>query len=133
MPQEHWGALEADLLTAGLSLDDYPARLNLRAIRWYVYHFQRGATALGRSINGASSDWGYPEELLTRVLETLRDANWQRAGNKALSRPEPMPRPGRDGPIEAVVDSNKRGSVQHFAGTPMSIEEFHRAWEGEAA
>lgn len=46
-----------------------------------------------RAIHEAAA-WGPTEYLLAAAVDALRDANWQRSGDKKLQRPDPLPRPG---------------------------------------
>lgn len=48
---------------------------------------RHSATALAVEPEAA---WGDTEHLLAAILNTLRDANWQRAGDKNRPRPEPV-------------------------------------------
>lgn len=102
-------------MEAGFALDDYPARLSLRGIRSFMY-YARAGSALWRLAHGERATWGHAEELLASVLETLWDANWQRAGNRTAPRPKPLQRPGQAPPP----------GTQHFGSEPVSIDEFRR-------
>jgi hypothetical protein len=73
-------------------------------------------SALSRLARAETDGWGHTEELLARVLETLQDANWQRAGNRTAPRPKPLQRPGQAAPE----------GVQRFGGEPVTISEFKR-------
>jgi hypothetical protein len=114
-PRELWDALEADLLRAGFSLDDYPDRLSLTAIRSFWHWADPDHSAIGRLTRGEKAGWRHQEELLAVIVETLRDANWQRQGSKTAPKPKPLARPGVPVP-----------GVQHFGDEPLSINEFER-------
>lgn len=112
-PRELWDALEADLLAAGFTLEDYPDRLTLTAIRSFWYWANPDTSAVGRLSRGDKAGWRHAEELLAVIVETLRDANWQRQGNKTAQRPKPVPRPG----VEPE-------GTKHFGTEPVTIKEF---------
>ena len=117
MPVDQWDALEADLLRAGTSINDYPKRFSLRTLLAFFRHSPRGS-AVHAVIYGEKSTWGMAEELLARVIETLMDANWQRQGKPHAPRPKPLQRPGQPLPE----------GVKHYGGEGMSINEFERRW-----
>ena len=104
------------MLRAGFTLNDYPKRLDLRAIIAF-WRFAVPGSAVYRLEHGAKGEWQYTQELLAQVLETLRDANWQRQGIKTAPRPPRIPRPGQE------VEGTK-----HFGDEPMTIAEFHERW-----
>ena len=109
-------ALEADLLTMGYTLDDYPDRLSLRAIRAFMFWADQNTSAVARLVRGPAAGWTHTEELLARILDALQDANWQRQEQKFAPRPKPTPRPGE-----------KPEGVQHFGSDGgVSINEFER-------
>lgn len=90
-------------------------------MRHFISYAPRGS-ALARQRRGATDDWGNVEELLANVLETLWDANWQRAGNRTAPRPKPLQRPGQAPPQ----------GTQHF-GQPVTIAEFERRMQERSA
>jgi hypothetical protein len=114
-PRETWDALEADLLSTGLTLDDYPKRLSLGAIRSFMHWADPDTSAVARLLRGPEAGWRHIEELLATILEVLMEANWQRAGKKNAPHPKPITRPGKE-----------PEGVQHFGKEPMSINEFER-------
>jgi hypothetical protein len=125
LPREQWDALEADLMQVGFTLDDYPQRLSLYSLFQFVRHATRG-TNLFRVVNTPErADWGYPEELLARLIEATQEGNWQRAGRAHAPRPRPLQRPWEVAPK----------TVQKFGRkeTAVTIEEFHKLWDGKAA
>jgi len=117
MSAERWRALEADLLRAGYTLDDYPDRLSLRAIA-SAWEYAVPGSAVYRFEKGPKAEWSYTQEILAGILFVLQAANWQRAGNKTAPKPKPMTRPGE------LPECTKR-----ITGEPMSIAEFRRRWK----
>lgn len=117
LPVDHWDALEADLLRAGSTINDYPQRFSLRTLIAFFRHSPRGS-AVYASMYGELSHWGMLEELLALVVEALWDANWQRQGQQHAPRPTPIRRPGRE----------QSAGVKHYGGKGMSIEEFEQRW-----
>lgn len=117
LPVDQWDALEADLLRAGCSINDYPQRFSLRTLVSFFRHSPRGS-AVFSTMYGERSQWGTLEELLALVVEALWDANWQRQGKAQAPRPEPIRRPGRERP----------GDTKHYGGEGMSIDEFEQRW-----
>lgn len=113
--RETWAALEADLLNVGLTLDDYPDRLNLRAITAFLFWADQNDSAVARHLRGPKAGWGHTQELLARIIEVLQDANWQRQGIKTAPKPKPVPRPGEQ--VEGT---------RHLGDAPMSIADFER-------
>jgi hypothetical protein len=108
----------------GFTLDDYPERLSLYAIWLFLRHSHRGSNVF-RVVHEERGDWGYVEELLARVIDSVQEGNWQRAGRKNAPRPKPIARPWE---VPAKT-------TQHFGSkeTAVTIEEFHRLWDGKAA
>lgn len=86
-------ALQYDLLTRGLSLDN----LGTEAFSWYdlmamVRHLQTNpASALATELHGPS--WSVEAQLLAVAADTLAMANWQRAGRRSAPKPKRIPRP----------------------------------------
>lgn len=74
----------ADLLTGALSW---------RRLGVLVRRLPPGS-ATERSQRGEAGEWGYVEHLLATVVDLLAGANWQRAGDKKVKAPKPIPRPG---------------------------------------
>lgn len=117
MPTKTWLALEADLMAAGFVLGDYPGRFGLRTLLAFLSQSQP-SSAVYRSVHGAKiAAWGNVEELLAIVIETLRDANWQRQGNPRAPKPPRLIRPGQE---------HKQQGYRHFGGEGMSIAEFEK-------
>jgi hypothetical protein len=116
MPRDQWGALEADLVRSGFVLDDYPARLDLRAITALYVHAVPGSSVY-RLNTGVKGEWRWNEELLALALEALWDSNWQRAGNRTAPRPKRLPRPGQE-----------PENARHFGDRGMTIAEFEAFW-----
>lgn len=92
---EHGEAIEWDLSSYhnGRSLEDlFTGRMRWWQLRAYLSHLPR-ESALARALLGEDVAWGLNEQLLAATLDTLRAANYQRAGGKG-SKPKPLPRPG---------------------------------------
>lgn len=47
-----------------------------------------------RAVHGEDAAWSLGDHLLAHIADLLAGANWQRAGDKAVPRPKPLPRPG---------------------------------------
>jgi hypothetical protein len=95
--ERHGEAVEADLQRFyRIRLADLAAgRLSWRRFGVLVRHLPLdSATAL--AVNGDAAAWGITEHLLAAAVDALNAANWQRAGDKKLPRPKPIPRPGTD-------------------------------------
>jgi hypothetical protein len=52
-----------------------------------------------------SSQWSTTDHLLAAVVDTLRVANWQRAGDRRVSPPTPLQRPGEARPHAIGADT----------------------------
>ena len=117
MPRPSWGALEADLLRAGLTLEDYPDHLSLRALV-AAFQYAVPGSAVYRHESGVKGEWRYTEELLALIYEAVQDGNWQRAGNRFAPRPHRLTRPGE------VPEG-----TTHFGDGGMTIAEFNEAWK----
>lgn len=90
----HKEAVEYDLLTHGLRLDDLGTeRLSWRDLLVIVRQSPPGS-ALDRAQHPDSADWGMSELLLAAAVDALNVANWQRAGGTQRDYPKPIPRPG---------------------------------------
>lgn len=92
--EEHWEALDYDLLTLGLDIRriGHPD-LDWRRLR-AVVTFLPSTSAFARSVNGPAAAWTVGDYLLAQAVDALHAANWQRAGGKG-QRPKPVPRPGK--------------------------------------
>lgn len=90
--EEHWEALDYDLLTLGLDIRriGHPD-LDWRRLR-AVVTFLPSTSAFARSVNGPAAAWTVGDYLLAQAVDALHAANWQRAGGKG-QRPKPVPRP----------------------------------------
>ena len=91
--EEHREALDYDLLTLGLDLNDVGSRhLDWRRLRAVVTYLP-ATSALGRSVHGDAASWSTTDYLLAAAADALAAGNWQRGGGKGR-RPKPIPRPG---------------------------------------
>lgn len=69
-------------------------RLSWRRLGSLVAHLPWDS-ASSRSRFGEQAAWGFTEHLLANAVDALRDANWQRGGDKKIPRPPRIPRPGQ--------------------------------------
>lgn len=60
---------------------------------------------VARSIAGDAAAWSTESRILADIFDAIAVGNWQRAGDKNRSRPQPYPRP-RD---KRVTDAIGRG------------------------
>lgn len=78
--------------------------------------------ALNREREPDGVVWDLHAHLLAGVFDVLRQANWQRAGDKHATKPKPLPRPGvKDAAVhygktdlppeqaQAILDAYSRG------------------------
>ena len=95
---EHGEAIEADLVAAGWTLDDVPARLPWRSFYAYVAHLPNDS-ALKRELNGENGEWSTLLKT-NAILADLYDLLSGFATAFAKSRgghpkaPKPYKRPG---------------------------------------
>lgn len=102
---------------AGFTLDDYPARLSLRALHASL-RYARPDSAVYLALFGTDGQWTVDRELLALIFDSLQAANYQRAGgsnNPRNTAPKPLPRPGQD-----ATDTTT------YVGEAVTIEEFER-------
>lgn len=116
--ESHGEAIEYDLITLGLRLDQLGDGLSWRDL-WVIVRQSPVDSAFARSSAGESVAWGLSEHLLAAVVNALNTANWQRGGGKG-SRPKPIKPPG---------SSNKDQSYGTKTGA-IPISEFNQWWEG---
>lgn len=122
LPRDQWEALEADLMNAGFTVEDYPDRLTLYTLHVFMRHSKHGSNVF-KVLHGERADWGYTQELLARLIEATWDGNWQRAGRQHAPKPKPLARPWEVSPKKS----------QHFGDQAVSIEDFHKIWNRRAA
>ncbi len=119
---EHRAAIEYDLITLGLRLDDLGTEsLSWRDLLVILQNLPR-TSAYARDTLGDDVMWGLGEQLLAIVADRLDVANWQRGneGRKSPSpRPKLIPRPG-------VRDSKSK-----IGSDPIKIRDFDAWWDGE--
>lgn len=117
---EHGEAVEYDLITLGLRLDDLGTeRLTWRDL-WVIVHHLPRTSALSRAIGGSDAEWGLTDHLLAVAVDAIEVGNWQRAssGRKSpLPKPKPVPRPG----------AKREG--QSFGSVPIPIKDFDAWWD----
>lgn len=92
--RQHREAVEYDLIALGLRLDDLGSRALTWRDLWVIIRRSPPESAVFRAQNPDSWAWGLPEQLLAAANDSLRVANWQRAGGKRSEYPWPIPRPG---------------------------------------
>lgn len=117
---EYGEAVEYDLITLGLRLDDLGTeRLNWRDL-WVIVNNLPRTSALVRAVAGEDAQWGLLEHLAARVADSLEVGNWQRQQKPNAPKPKPIPRPG-------VKSEEKR-----FGSDPIPIKDFDAWWSGAA-
>jgi hypothetical protein len=113
-------AIEYDLLTMGLHLDDLGTlALSWRDLLVILQNLPR-TSAYGRAKCGDDAEWGLLEQLSAMVSDRLDVANWQRAnaGKKTPSaKPRPIPRPG-------VKDDRAK-----VGRDPIKVKDFDAWWD----
>lgn len=77
-------------------------RLSWRDLLIIVKHSPANS-AFKRSFAGDDADWTLSNHLLAGVFDLLASANWQRAGDEKVKRPEPLKRPGMSGRVDGDV------------------------------
>ncbi|WP_066041897.1 hypothetical protein [Herbiconiux solani] len=119
---EHGEAVAYDLLERGKNLDD----LGTQALSWpdlllMVRRWQKmPGTATQESVHGII--WSIEAQLLAEMLDTLRLANWQRAGKKNTPKPKRTPRPWE-----------LKSRQQTIGSEPIPVSEFDEWWESQDA
>jgi len=109
----HGEALRADLLKAGLHLDDIGTpRLGWHELLAFVKDARTGS-ALAISMAGQKARWTDADYLLAAATDALNGANWQRSGGR-FGQPKKIPRPG----------DTSRGETQHIGSGAVTVEEF---------
>ncbi|HLS46084.1 MAG TPA: hypothetical protein VK045_11675 [Ornithinicoccus sp.] len=117
---EYGEAVEYDLITLGLRLDDLGTeRLNWRDL-WVIVNNLPRTSALVRAVAGEDAQWGLLEQLVARAADSLEVANWQRQGKAHAPRPKPIPRPGA------------KSETKTFGKDPIPIKDFDAWWSGAA-
>lgn len=118
--KEYGEAVEYDLLSMGLHLDDIgsPA-LTWRDLHVIVRNLPR-ASALVREKHGEATEWGAIEHLLAIIADRITSGNWQRGGGRG-SRPKPIDRPG------------SKGKAATVGADPIPIRDFNAWWESPAS
>lgn len=117
---EYGEAVEYDLITLGLRLDDLGTeRLNWRDL-WVIVNNLPRTSALVRAVAGEDAEWGLLEHLAARVADSLEVGNWQRQGKAHAPKPKPIPRPGA------------KSETKTFGKDPIPIKDFDAWWSGAA-
>ena len=97
--RDHGEAIEYDLITLGLRLDDLGTeRLSWRDLLVFLRQAPR-TSAYTRAREPERSAWGVTDYLLATIADALAVANWQRGsqGRRAPGpRPKPITRPGAE-------------------------------------
>lgn len=147
LPWEHWEAIEADLIKAGLSLDDIPNRLHWRAFMAMVKHAPEDSAIrqlrrreqgkqppTGQVEQGEHADWPEDRHISVMILDQLRVMNYYtaatnaaRAKRRAPDVPEPTHRPGMPISVDADGFTRNADGTTHV-GTAMPKAEFRRWW-----
>lgn len=111
---EHEEAIDYDLLTLGLDLNDLGTeRLSWRRLRAVLRHLPH-TSATSQALHGDAVVWTSTDHLLAAAVDALNIANWQRTGKKQ-NRPKPIPRPG-------VEDKTRR---TFGTARKMTLDEAH--------
>lgn len=108
-------------MRVGRSLDDLGTRrlswLDLKAV---VEHAGPG-NAIDLAIHGERALYGLGEVLALQILNTLRDANWQRSGDESAPRPKHLTPPGTMAP-----DSESNSA---YGSDAIPIRDFADWWD----
>lgn len=119
--EDHAEAVEFDLLSMGLRLDDLATdRLTWRDL-YVVIHRSGPGSALARELQPELSAWASGlvlADLLAHAVDLLAGGNWQRAGKKTAPKPKPIPRPGR------------KSEAQKYGSKPIPVKDFDDWWNG---
>jgi len=114
---EHAEAVEYDLITLGLRLDDLGTpRLSWRDLQVIVRHLP-ATSALRRSAGDGEEPWTVSDYLLAAIADGINGGNWQRAGKSSAPKPRPVPRPG---------DTSKG---EQYGADPIPVSEFDSWWD----
>ena len=116
LPQDHWDAIEADLLGMGWTLADVPTVVSWRALLAYCRNAPR-ASALFRVANAEQAEWGPAEWIAADLVDQLQWLRFALSG-KGAKKPKPYPRPG-------VEDE----TTTTFGGSHMDLDEM-KDWLG---
>lgn len=117
---EYGEAVEYDLITLGLRLDDLGTeRLNWRDL-WVIVNNLPRTSALVRAVAGEDAQWGLLEHLTAVVADAVEVGNWQRQGKAHAPKPKPIPRPGA------------KSEAKKFGSDPIPIKDFDAWWSGAA-
>lgn len=115
---EHYEAIEADLLDRGWRLSEVGGSFSWRDLLVMVRRFQRDPeTATARSVHGER--WKVTDQLLAALIDLLQIGNWQRAGKKHAPKPKPFQRPWE----------KPRG--RKFGSKPIAMSKFNDWWESK--
>lgn len=115
---EHYEAIEADLLDRGWRLAEVGRGLSWRDLLIMVRRFQRDPeTATARAMHG--EHWSVTDQLLAVIADLLQVGNWQRAGKKSAPKPKPIQRPW------------ERPKNHRLGSKPIPISKFSDWWESK--
>lgn len=114
---QHEEAIEYDLITLGLRLDD----LGTPALSWrdlYVItrHLPR-TSALRRALADGEEPWQITDYLLALAVDALHGGNWQRAGKASAPKPKSIPRPG------------EQPTGSQYGSAPIPVAQFDSWWD----
>lgn len=102
---------------SGRSLDDLGVTLSWRDL--LVLKRKWEATpgfALCEAVQGVEY-WSTTDQLLADAVDTLNEANWQRAGKQSAPRPKRIPRPW------------EKSKIRRLGSDPIPLSKFHGWWE----
>lgn len=94
----------------GRSLDDLGTGFSWADFAAFI-RFTPPTSQLGQAVNGPA--WAVTDLLLASTIDTLRLANWQRAGGKG-SKPKPIRVPGSVGGEKSWGSANEFESVRSY-------------------
>lgn len=92
--KDHWGAVELDLLSSGVTLDDVGDKISLEALVACAVYAPPG-TYLFHKVN---QGWTVNDHLQAQAIDALNLLVWSKTVDAQEKRPrykpEPIPRPG---------------------------------------
>lgn len=114
--REHGEAIEFDLITLGLRLDNLGSRaLSWRDLGVVVRHLPVDS-ALARSLRGSASQYSATDYLIVNAVNILQNMSWQLGNDPKAKKPEPVLLPG-------MVDETKPRTL--WSGSSQTIEEMN--------
>jgi hypothetical protein len=116
---EHDSAVRYELLKVGRSLDD----LHEGTLGWpdllAVVRAAEAGSPLAIATGGERARYPLRDYLLAHAVNALRQANWQRIGDKHIPQPTLIELPG----MEST-------DTRRFGSDPLPMSEFNEWWSG---